>query len=164
MSLTVTAAVGLILAIKVPQTRAEFVDAVAAGRGATKVETVVVERDIDGVYQTLAERSAACLDVLVERSGFVGTHWEVSSSDYNPTLERIDDGTAAFALQVEHRPRGVGHKPPPGGLYVFAAEIKALDDSRTEVVLYRPTMGFKKIAASFRAWLDGDDAGCPKLR
>jgi len=158
------AALSAVFAIWVPQNRTEFIEAVAAGKGPTKVETVTVGRSLDQVFATLEAKSAECLDVLVERSGFVGTHVEVSSSDYNPTLERTGEDSAAFALQVEHRPRGVGHKPPPGGLYLMAADIRAVDDERTEIVLYRPTMGFKQIAESFRGWLEGDDAGCPKMR
>ena len=154
----------VVFAIWVPQNRSEFVEAVAAGKGATKMETLTVGRSLDQVFATLEEKSAECLDVLVERSGNVG-YVEVSSSDYNPTLERTGENSAAFTLQVEHRPRGVGHKPPTGGLYLMAADLKAVDDGRTEIVLYRPTMGFKQIAESFRGWLEGSaDAGCPKMR
>lgn len=159
--LTITS---VLFAIQVPQSRTEFIEAVAAGRGPTKVETVTVDRSLDDVVATLEQKSAECLDVVVKRSGYVGTHMEVSSSDYNPTLERIDADSAAFALQVEHRPRGVGHKPPPGGLYVMAADLTAIDEHRSEIVLYRPTMGFKKIAVSFKGWLDGSNEGCPKLK
>ena len=164
MSVCVLAISSVLFAIQVPQTRTEFVESVAAGKGPTKVETVTVDRSLDEVLATLEEKSAECLDVVVERSGYVGTHMEVSSSDYNPTLERIDDDSAEFSLQVEHRPRGVGHKPPPGGLYLMAADITALGDDRSEIVLYRPTLGFKKIAASFRSWVEGSAAGCPRMK
>lgn len=153
-----------LLAIWVPQNRSEFVEAVAAGKGATAMQTVTVDRSFEQVYKTLEAKSAECLDVLVERSGYVGTHVEVSSSDYNPKLERVDATSAAFTLQVQHRPRGVGHKPPPDGLYMMAADIKAVDEHRTEVVLYHPTMGFKKVVTSFKGWLDGSETACPKMR
>lgn len=157
------AALSVVFAIWVPQNRSEFVEAVAAGKGATKMETLTVGRSLDQVFATLEEKSAECLDVLVERTGYVG-YVEVSSSDYNPTLERTGEDSAAFTLQVEHRPRGVGHQPPQGGLYVMAADLKAVDAGRTEVVLYRPTIGFKTISTSFKAWLEGSDDDCPKMR
>lgn len=164
MHLIAHAALIVLAAIQVPQTRTEFIEAVAAGEGPTKVERITVERNLAEVYETLERKSRECLDVVVERSGYVGTHVEVSSSDYNPTLERIDDESAAFTLQVVHRPRGVGHEPPPGGLYMMAVDLTALGGDRTEVVVYRPTWGFKKIAGSFREWLEGKDTRCPKLR
>lgn len=147
-----------------PQTRREFVDAVAAGARGTAMERFVVERGFAEVYALLNARCTPCLDVQVNRSGFVGDQMEVSSSDYNPTLRMAGPGRAEFALQVVHRPRGIGHTPPPGGLYVMAADIRSLGRGRTEIVLYRPTMGFKAIVKSFRQWAAGEDAACPKLR
>ena len=35
---------------------------------------------------------------------------------------------------------------------------------RSEVLLYRPTIGFKKIVNSFKQWVAGEDAGCPKMK
>ncbi len=153
-----------VAAMQVPRTRREFVDAVAAGAGATKMESFVVERGFEEVYRLLEKKSSTCLDVQVKRSGFVGNQMEVSSSDYNPTLKRVGRSRAEFALQVVHRPRGVGHSPPPGGLYVMAADIRSLARDRTEIVLYRPTMGFKAIIRSLRQWVSGEDADCPKLK
>ena len=164
MNVPILIVVSSLLAIQVPQTRTEFVEAVAAGARGTKVETLTVDRPFDQVYRILDEKSSECLDVLVKRSGFVGTHMEVSSSDYNPTLEKIDGGSAEFSLQVVHRPRGIGHTPPPGGLYVMAADITVLGENKTEVALYRPSFGFKKIRKSFMEWAAGADAPCPKLK
>ncbi len=151
-------------AIWVPQTREEFVKAVAEGARMTKVETITVNRSFAQVYSLLEEKSSSCLDVLVKRSGFVGNQMHVSSSDYNPTLKKIGRGRAVFALQVVHRPRGIGHKPPPGGLYVMAADITALGKNETRVVLYRPKMGFGKIRKAFNKWAAGEDVRCPKMK
>lgn len=164
MSAVMMGLAAVLLAIQVPQTRAEFIEAVAAGKGPTTVETITVDRDLGQVYESLEDGASRCLDVTVERSGFVGTHWEVSSSEYNPTLSRTGDERAEFTLQVEHRPRGVGHTPPADGLYLMAADLRAVGDDTTEVVVYRPTMGFKKIASTFRSWVEGTGADCPKLR
>jgi len=42
-------AVWPLAAMEVPQTRREFVKAVAAGKGATRMEKLVVERDFDEI-------------------------------------------------------------------------------------------------------------------
>jgi len=153
-----------VAAIWVPQNRREFVQAVAEGKGATKMETMTSERSFDQVYALLERKSSACLDREVRRSGFVGNQMEVSSSDYNPTLKRVGGNKAEFALQVVHRPRGLGATPPPGGLYVMAADLKAVARDRTEVVLYIPAIGFKSISKTLRLWVAGEDADCPKLK
>jgi len=164
-------AIGLVLgvgairpaaAIEVPQNRQEFVVAVAAGARGTVTETIVVDRGFAKVYSSLKEKTAVCLDVTVNRRANVG-YLEVSSSDYNPSLRMAGGNRAEFALQAIHRPRGVGHTPPPGGLYMMAADLRSVGANRTEVVLYAPKMGFKKITNAFKQWVAGEDAACPKM-
>ncbi len=159
---TVLACAAPAAAIDVPQTRQEFVKAVASGRGA-EVERLQSDQPLDKVYAVLQERTKACLDVKVQRTAYVG-YVERSSSDYNPTLRRVGKDRAEFTLQVEHRPRGVGHTPPPGGLFMLAADLRSVGGGRTEIVLYRPNIGVKKIVASLKEWFDGDKAPCPKLK
>ena len=159
--LTSLAAVAPAAAIDVPQTRQEFVQAIAGGRGAGP-ETIRVQQPLDKVYAVLEERLAACLDVKVERTAYVG-YVERSSTDYNPTLRRLGTEGAEFTLQVEHHPRGVGHRPPPGGLFMMAADLRATGGG-TEIVLYRPKIGPGKITDSLKKWLSADPAPCPKLR
>jgi hypothetical protein len=150
-----------IAAIDVPQNRREFVAAATSGKGAT-VEKVVADKGFEKIYSLLREKISGCLDVTVNRRANVG-YVEVSSSDYNPTLRRVGGNRAEFALQVVHRPRGVGHTPPPGGLYIMAADLRSLGANRAEVTVYRPNIGFKKIARALMQWAAGEDADCPKM-
>lgn len=150
-------------AIDVPQNRQEFVKAVSAGARGVRMETFVVERDFEDAYRLLQRKAATCLDVTVNRTAYVG-YTERSSSDYNPTLRRVGGKKGELDLQVVHRPRGLGHTPPPGGLYVMAADLKPLGPGRTEVILYHPSMGFKDIVKSVKRWTAGEDAPCPKLK
>ena len=159
--LAVTASVAPSAAIDVPQSRDEFVKAVEE-RGAT-VETITIDRSLDAVYPVLEERSKTCLDVQVNRTGYVG-YVERSSSDYNPTVRRVGKDRAEFTLQVAHNPRGVGHTPPPGGLYMMAVDLRSIDANHTEVILYRPKIGTGKITDSLKRWVAGDSSDCPKLR
>lgn len=152
-----------VAAIDVPQTRREFVEAVAAGKGPTTVETLDIDQPFHKVYDLLQERANTCLDVVVHRTAQVG-YVERSSSDYNPTVRLVGTDRAEFTLQVTHTPRGAGHTPPPGGLFMMAADLRSIDGDRTEVVLYRPTIGVGKIVASLKKWFAGDTAPCPKLR
>src|SRR5262245_25381787 len=105
-----------LLALNVPQTRAEFVSAVASGARGVRMEKFTIERSFDEVYRSLESRCSPCLDVEVRRSGMVGGTMEVSSSDYNPTLKRVSRDRAEFSLQVVHRPRAIGEVTGPGGL------------------------------------------------
>lgn len=159
---TVLACTAPSFAIEVPQTREEFVKAVVDGRGAT-VETIKVDQPLDKIYPVLEERAKTCLDVEVKRTAYVG-YVERSSSDYNPTVRRIGQDKAEFTLQVQHNPRGVGHTPPPGGLYMLAADLRAIDDAHTEVLLYKPNIGAGKVIPSLKEWVVAKAASCPKLR
>ena len=150
-------------AIQVPQTREEFVRAVNDGARGSKVETFVVERGLDEIYQTLEARSEPCLDKKVERTAYVG-YVEHSSSDYNPTLKRVGADQAEFAVQVVHNPRAIGEKTGPGGLYIFAADLKRVGASQTAVTIYRSTIGFKDITKTFKDWAETGADECPKLK
>jgi len=46
----------------------------------------------------------------------------------------------------------------------MAADLRPLGKGRTEVVLYRSTIGFKKITSSFKQWVAGENEDCPKLK
>jgi len=150
-------------AFEVPQNRQEFVEAVLAGKGATAAETFTVDQPLHKIYDVLAERANTCLDVTVSRTAYVG-YVEHSSSDFNPTVRLAGKDRAEFTLQVIHNPRGVGATPPPNGLYIMAADLRSIDGNSTEIALYRPTIGFKKIVQSVKLWFTGDAAACPKLR
>jgi hypothetical protein len=149
-------------AIWVPQTRQEFVQAVTDGKGATAMETIRSDQPFRRVVALLQEKVNTCLDVKVQRTAYVG-YVERSSTDYNPTMRLVGKDRAEFTLQVEHNPRGVGATPPPAGLFYMAADLRSVEGG-TEIVLYRPTIGAKKIVASLKQWFDGDPAPCPKLR
>ena len=150
-------------AIDVPQTREEFVAAVVKGSRGVRMETIVVERSFDEVYKTFEARTRPCLDQEIQRTAYVG-YVERSSSDYNPGIKKVGADRAEFTLQVVHRPRGVGHTPPPGGLYIMAANFRRAAEGRTEIVLYRPSMGFKDITKRLIEWAEGGSTECPKLR
>ena len=150
------------LAIDVPQTREEFVKAISDGRGA-EVETLEIDRGLDDVYVVLEERAKTCLDVQVTRTANVG-YVERSSSDYNPTVRRVARDRAEFTLQVAHNPRGVGHTPPAGGLYMIAVDLRSIDENHTEAVVYRPKIGAGKVTDSLKQWVAGSASECPKLR
>ena len=150
------------VAIDVPQTREEFVKAISDGRGA-EVETLEVDRSLDDVYVVLEERAKTCLDVQVTRTANVG-YVERSSSDYNPTVRRVARDRAEFTLQVAHNPRGVGHTPPAGGLYMIAVDLRSIDENHTEAVVYRPRIGAGKVTDSLKQWVAGHSSECPKLR
>jgi hypothetical protein len=161
--LVLAAAVGPVAAIYVPQSRAEFVKAVSDGRGATTVETFSVDRSANEIYGLLNRKASACLDVKVERTAYVG-YVEHSSTDYNPTVRRVGGNKVEFSLQVVHNPRAIGERTGPGGLYVMAANIRQTGSRRSEVTLYRSTIGYKKIIGALKAWVSGEDADCPKMR
>jgi len=151
------------VAFDVPQSRPEFVKAVSKGaRGAT-METFTAGHDFETIYRLVEKKAAACLDVTVQRTAYVG-YVERSSSDYNPTVRRTGNGRGEFALQVIHRPRAVGEKTAAGGLYIMAADMRSLGGGRTEILFYQPTIGHKKVVRSVRTWLSGEDAPCPKMK
>jgi hypothetical protein len=64
-------------------------------------------------------------------------------------LER--ESSTYLAVEVK-RSGFVGAAPPLGGLCFVAVDIRSVGEDRIEIFLYRPTMGFKKIAESYKQW------------
>jgi len=95
-------------AIQIPQTRREFVEAVAGGARSVKMETFVVERSLGEVYAILQKRVMKCLDVEVKRSGFVGNQYGGQLVRLQPDLEEGRGGqgrvlAAGRAPAARHR-------------------------------------------------------------
>ena len=74
------AASNVVHAIEVPQSRTEFIDAVAAGARFTRVETIIVEQNFTQVYALLEAKSSICLDVLIHQP---------TKTDYEGLLARL---------------------------------------------------------------------------
>ena len=139
-------------------------------RGDSMIEAHIVDGDLVLVRRQEAATPGEIVAVLLDGEAtvkrFARDGGSVVLKPEHPTMKPIVVGPerAEFTLQVVHRPRGVGHTPPPRGLYVMAADLKRAGASRTEVVLYRPSIGFKDITKSFLQWAEGSGTDCPKLR
>jgi hypothetical protein len=149
-------------AVRHPQTAAEFR---AAAPGATfgKKESFVVDRRFDEVAATFQEQAPKCLDTRIKmvESGHMYHHVVVTK--YTPTI-LVSDDSAELHLQFIHE-QGVMKvsEMPAKGYYLMVADASAMAGNRTQIDLYRPSIGYDTIVRAVKGWATGDQIGCPDL-
>jgi hypothetical protein len=149
-------------AINHPQTAAEFR---AAAPGATfgKKESFVVDRQFDAVARTFEEQAPKCLEKRVKMTESGHMYHHVVVTKYTPTV-LVSDDSAELHLQFEHE-QGVMavSEMPENGYYLMVADASRLADNKTQIDMYRPSMGYDTIVRAVKGWATGDNIGCPDL-
>jgi aspartate/methionine/tyrosine aminotransferase len=159
----VMAIVMLVACVQQPQTRQEFRAAVSKGAFSAKAESFTVNRNFQQAVSKLSAKTKECFNKVVERHMSQGMYQEHTRSTYRASVQTPTAKRAEFTMQVLHNPRGVGADPPPGGFYMFVADLEAISPDSFRVDLYRPTLGHGDTVDAVRDWLNGKDNACPKL-
>lgn len=149
-------------AINHPQTAAEFRSA-APGATFGKKESFVVDRRFDDVARTFEEQAPQCLDKRIEMTESGHMYYHVVVTKYTPTV-LVSENRAELHLQFVHE-QGVMvvSEMPEKGYYLMVADASRLTDNKTQIDMYRPSMGYDTIVRAVKGWATGDNIGCPDL-
>jgi hypothetical protein len=151
---------------QMPQTAEEFRKAVP-GAFMSKVETFDVNRPLRDVAKTFQAKAPECLNVKVRTTSQRTSSQIVSSQvtvvSYKPTV-RVTREKAELHVQ-HHFESGVQtvHKEPPGGYYLMVVDAVPLENNRTRITFYRPSMGYDTMVTAITGWATGKNVGCPDL-
>jgi hypothetical protein len=55
------------------------------------------------------------------------------------------------------------YEEPEGGYFLLVADAYPIDEKRTQVDLYRPSIGHKVLIKAVKGWSTGKNVGCPDL-
>lgn len=150
------------ITLHTPQSRNEYVSAVAKGEGFTKIHNYTVVRKFSSVVKNINRKSKSCLSKKITRTWTRGYSSHVSSSTYNPSIRYINKNKAEFTLQVIITPNNTT-KPPAGGMYFLAANITKISKNKTNVIIYAPSINADEIVNSIKSWSKGKKSECPDL-
>ena len=145
-----------------PQTAEEFRKAVP-GAFSAKVETFEVDRPFNQVASIFQKMGPACLAKTIKTTSQTNMSYQVIVTTYKPTV-LVTEKKAELHVQ-QHHERGVVNvsKEPEGGYYLLVADAQPIDQTKTRIELYRPSMGHGVLIQAVKNWATGENVGCPDL-
>lgn len=146
-----------------PQTRADYVQAIAGGVPFTMTDSHVAKRRFDDVVSSLRQRAPECFDgtATMTRVSGVMTTMNVRD-DYVTTVRTVSATRAELTTQFTSKGIIYVQKVPAGGFYSTAVDIERLGPSSTRLTYYGSSFdGGKKSWAALKQWSDGLAAPCP---
>jgi len=145
-----------------PQTADEFRKAVP-GAFMAKTETVEVAKPFREVAANFQKRAPECLNVTVETVSQTTTSYQVIVAAYKPTVV-VTGERAELHVQQDFK-QGVMkvRAEPAGGHYLLVADAYPLDNNRTRLQLFGPSMGYDVLIRAVKGWASGQSLGCPDM-
>jgi hypothetical protein len=147
---------------KMPQTAEEFREALP-GAFMGKVETFEANRPFEVVARTFKTMAPKCLDVRIKTTSRTTTSYQVIVTKYHPTVV-VTKQKAELHVQEKHESGVIAvYEEPAEGHYLMVVDATPLDKKRTQITMYRPSMGKDPMVKAIKGWATGDNVGCPDL-
>ncbi len=147
---------------KMPQTAEEFREALP-GAFMGKVETFEANRPFEVVTRTFKTMAPKCLDVRIKTTSRTTTSYQVIVTKYHPTVV-VTKQKAELHVQEKHESGVIAvYEEPAEGHYLMVVDATPLDKKRTQITMYRPSMGKDTMVKAIKGWATGDNVGCPDL-
>ena len=147
---------------KLPQSADEFRKA-APGAFMAKTETVEVARPFRDVAANLQKRAPECLDVTVQTTSQTTTSYQVIVTAYKPTVV-VTKERAELHVQQDHKSGVIKvYTEPAGGHYLLVADAYPIENNRTRLQLFGPSMGYDVLIRAVKNWARGENLGCPDM-
>lgn len=145
-----------------PQTAEEFRRAVP-GAFMAKTETFEVNRPFREVAATFRKKAPECLEVTVRTTSRTTTSHQVIVTEFKPTVV-VTQKRAELHVQQHHK-AGVLKvtREPVGGYYLLVADAYPVDQNRTKVQMFGPSVGHGVLIRAVRGWATGENLGCPDM-
>ena len=145
-----------------PQTAEEFRKAVP-GAFMAKVESFEVNRPFEDVALTFQKKAPECLNVRVRSTSQTNMSYQVILTRYKPTVV-VAEKKVELHMQ-QHHEAGVLKvtKEPEGSYYLLVADAYPVGENRTQIDMYRPSMGYGVLIEAIKGWATGKNVGCPDM-
>ena len=145
-----------------PQTADEFRKA-APGGFLMKTETVEVARPFRDVAATFQKRAPECLEMIVETTSQTTTSYQHIVTAYKPTV-LVTGERAELHVQQDHKSGVIKvYTEPAGGHYLLVADAYPIENNRTRLQLFGPSMGYDVLIRAVKSWARGENLGCPDM-
>ena len=145
-----------------PQTADEFRQELP-GAFLGEVEKFEVERSYTDVGKSFQKMAPKCLDVRIKTTSQTNTSYQVIVTKWNPTV-MISDQRAELHIQQLHEQGVLNiYEVPPKGYYAMVVDAVPLANNRSQVIMYRSSVGHDALVRAIKGWAAGEKTGCPDL-
>lgn len=145
-----------------PQTADEFRKELP-GAFLGETERFEVSRSHIDIGKSFQKMAPKCLDVRITTTSQTTTSYQVITTKWNPTV-KISSKKAELHIQQLHE-QGVMnvYEVPEKGYYMMVVDAIPLSKNRSEVVMYRSSVGNEALIKAIKGWAAGNNIGCPDL-
>ena len=128
-----------------------------------EVEKFDVERSVTAIGKTFQKMAPKCLDVRIKSTSQSSTSYQVTVTKWNPTV-KVTKQRAELHIQ-QHHEQGVMnvYKAPPGGYYMMVVDATPTGKNKSQVTMYRSSIGNEALIKAIKSWASGKNLGCPDL-
>ena len=145
-----------------PQTAGEFRKEIP-GAFLGEVEKFEVNRSFTDIGKTFQKMAPKCLDVRIKTTSQTNTSYQVIVTKWHPTV-KVSKQKAELHIQQLHE-QGVMnvYKVPPNGYYLMVVDATPISKNKSQVTMYRASIGNETLIKAIKGWASGKNMGCPDL-
>ena len=145
-----------------PQTADEFRKELP-GAFLGEVEKFDVNRSYTDVGKTFQKMAPKCLDVRIKTTSQTNTSYQVIVTKWNPTVKITKQKTELHIQQLHEQGVMNVYKVPPKGYYMMVVDATPLSNNKSQITMYRSSVGNEALIKAIKGWAAGNNLGCPDL-
>jgi hypothetical protein len=145
-----------------PQTAEEFRKELP-GAFLGKVEKFEVDRSHTDIGKSFQKMAPKCLDVRIKSTSQTSTSYQVIVTKWTPTVKITNQRSELHIQQLHEQGVMNVYKVPPGGYYMMVVDATPLGNNKSQVTMYRSSVGNETLIKAIKGWAAGKNMGCPDL-
>ena len=143
-----------------PQTADEY-RRTASGSVIATVERFEVDRSYNRVANTLELMVDMCFGANTRQARPSGGNRQTTGTQWHPTVIVTDEKTEMHVqLAKEQGITNMGQLPEKGQ-YMLVVDAFPAGGNKTEIVMYRPVVGYGSLISTVKGWVTGEKQACP---
>ena len=147
---------------KMPQTSDEFRKELP-GAFLGEVEKFEVARSHTEIGKTFQKMAPKCLDVRITTTSQSRTSYQVITTKWNPTV-KVSKNRAELHIQQLHESGVLNvYEVPKNGYYMMVVDVVPTGKNKSEIIMYRSSIGNEALIKAIKGWANGKNVGCPDL-
>jgi hypothetical protein len=143
-----------------PQTADEYRRA-ASGSMVLAVERFEVHRAYNRVANTLEIMLAMCFEADARGDLSHDRDSQPADRQWHPTVIVADAKTEMHVQGVKEQGLAYWGQQPQGGPYVLVLDAFPAGVDKTQIVMYRPRVGYGALISTVKGWVTGEKQACP---
>ncbi len=128
-----------------------------------EVEKFEVNRSFTDIGKTFQKMAPKCLDVRVTSTSQTSTSYQVIVTKWNPTVKITDKRTELHIQQLHEQGVMNVYEVPPNGYYMMVVDAVPVSKDKSQVIMYRSSVGNDTLIKAIKGWAAGENIGCPDL-